>query len=187
MPRVAFVRAIMLNHWYHHRGQLLVYLRLLNQSGAVGVRSDRRRESVRGLTEPRSLPDRSAESRMRRWDLRSRRVLAAGVEQEIRRPGVSSVKNRTTPDLLISCEIHSAFEIRRVTSNPELVSSNVVVDDRACLGSIAPFIKNSFSSWRIVEARYLQIATVSLLLSSTGRANFARIYDALSRSSLRVP
>jgi uncharacterized damage-inducible protein DinB len=22
----------MLNHWYHHRGQLLVYLRLLNQS-----------------------------------------------------------------------------------------------------------------------------------------------------------
>jgi len=24
--------AIMLNHWYHHRGQLLVYLRLLNQS-----------------------------------------------------------------------------------------------------------------------------------------------------------
>ena len=32
MPRAAFVRAIMLNHWYHHRGQLLVYLRLLNQS-----------------------------------------------------------------------------------------------------------------------------------------------------------
>ena len=32
MPRVAFVRGIMLNHWYHHRGQLLVYLRLLNQS-----------------------------------------------------------------------------------------------------------------------------------------------------------
>jgi uncharacterized damage-inducible protein DinB len=31
MPRIAFVRAIMLNHWYHHRGQLLVYLRLLNQ------------------------------------------------------------------------------------------------------------------------------------------------------------
>jgi len=30
MPRVAFVRAIMLNHWYHHRGQLQVYLRLLN-------------------------------------------------------------------------------------------------------------------------------------------------------------
>ncbi len=32
MPRVAFVRSIMLNHWYHHRGQLLVYLRLLDQS-----------------------------------------------------------------------------------------------------------------------------------------------------------
>jgi uncharacterized damage-inducible protein DinB len=31
MPRAAFVRAVMLNHWYHHRGQLLVYLRLLNQ------------------------------------------------------------------------------------------------------------------------------------------------------------
>jgi uncharacterized damage-inducible protein DinB len=31
MPRMAFVRAIMLNHWYHHRGQLLVYLRLLDQ------------------------------------------------------------------------------------------------------------------------------------------------------------
>jgi hypothetical protein len=25
MPRAAFARAIMLNHWYHHRGQLLVY------------------------------------------------------------------------------------------------------------------------------------------------------------------
>jgi uncharacterized damage-inducible protein DinB len=32
MPRAAFVRSIMLNHWYHHRGQLLVYLRLLNES-----------------------------------------------------------------------------------------------------------------------------------------------------------
>ena len=32
MPRAAFLRAIMLNHWYHHRGQLLVYLRLLDQS-----------------------------------------------------------------------------------------------------------------------------------------------------------
>jgi uncharacterized damage-inducible protein DinB len=32
MPRVAFVRAVMLNHSYHHRGQLLVYLRLLNLS-----------------------------------------------------------------------------------------------------------------------------------------------------------
>jgi uncharacterized damage-inducible protein DinB len=30
MPRAALVRAIMLNHWYHHRGQMLVYLRLLD-------------------------------------------------------------------------------------------------------------------------------------------------------------
>jgi uncharacterized damage-inducible protein DinB len=30
MPRAAFLRAIMLNHWYHHRGQLLVYLRQVN-------------------------------------------------------------------------------------------------------------------------------------------------------------
>lgn len=29
MPRVGMLRAIMLNHWYHHRGQLSVYLRLL--------------------------------------------------------------------------------------------------------------------------------------------------------------
>ena len=30
VPRIAFLRAIMLNHWYHHRGQLTVYLRELN-------------------------------------------------------------------------------------------------------------------------------------------------------------
>ncbi len=29
MPRAGIVRTIMLNHWYHHRGQLSVYLRLL--------------------------------------------------------------------------------------------------------------------------------------------------------------
>jgi uncharacterized damage-inducible protein DinB len=29
-PRVEVLRSIMLNHWYHHRGQLSVYLRLLN-------------------------------------------------------------------------------------------------------------------------------------------------------------
>ena len=29
-PRVGFVRSIMMNHWYHHRGQLSVYLRLLD-------------------------------------------------------------------------------------------------------------------------------------------------------------
>ena len=27
LPRMAVVRTILLNHWYHHRGQLLVYLR----------------------------------------------------------------------------------------------------------------------------------------------------------------
>jgi uncharacterized damage-inducible protein DinB len=30
VPRVAMLRSIMLNHWYHHRGQLSVYLRLLD-------------------------------------------------------------------------------------------------------------------------------------------------------------
>jgi uncharacterized damage-inducible protein DinB len=30
LPRIAFLRSIMLNHWYHHRGQLTVYLRELN-------------------------------------------------------------------------------------------------------------------------------------------------------------
>jgi uncharacterized damage-inducible protein DinB len=31
IPRGAFLRTVMLNHWYHHRGQLTVYLR---QNGA---------------------------------------------------------------------------------------------------------------------------------------------------------
>ena len=30
MPRAGVLRSIMLNHWYHHRGQLSVYLRLLD-------------------------------------------------------------------------------------------------------------------------------------------------------------
>jgi len=29
-PRIAILRSILLNHWYHHRGQLSVYLRLLD-------------------------------------------------------------------------------------------------------------------------------------------------------------
>jgi hypothetical protein len=29
IPSVGLLRTIMLNHWYHHRGQLSVYLRLL--------------------------------------------------------------------------------------------------------------------------------------------------------------
>jgi len=32
IPRAAFLRSVMLNHWYHHRGQLTVYLR---QTGAL--------------------------------------------------------------------------------------------------------------------------------------------------------
>jgi len=28
LPRAALLRTVMLNHWYHHRGQLLVYRRL---------------------------------------------------------------------------------------------------------------------------------------------------------------
>lgn len=30
VPRVAMLRSIMLNHWYHHRGQLTMYLRTLD-------------------------------------------------------------------------------------------------------------------------------------------------------------
>ena len=30
MPRITFLRSVLLNHWYHHRGQLSVYLRLLD-------------------------------------------------------------------------------------------------------------------------------------------------------------
>jgi uncharacterized damage-inducible protein DinB len=30
LPRVAMLRSVMLNHWYHHRGQLSVYLRELD-------------------------------------------------------------------------------------------------------------------------------------------------------------
>lgn len=30
VPRIALLRSVMLNHWYHHRGQLSVYLRQLD-------------------------------------------------------------------------------------------------------------------------------------------------------------
>lgn len=30
VPRLGMLRTILLNHWYHHRGQLTVYLRLLD-------------------------------------------------------------------------------------------------------------------------------------------------------------
>ena len=29
IPRLAVIRTMCLNHWYHHRGELVVYLRLL--------------------------------------------------------------------------------------------------------------------------------------------------------------
>jgi uncharacterized damage-inducible protein DinB len=29
-PRGEVIRSLMMNHWYHHRGQLSVYLRLLD-------------------------------------------------------------------------------------------------------------------------------------------------------------
>lgn len=31
-PRLAMIRTLMFNHWYHHRGSLMVYLRLLEVS-----------------------------------------------------------------------------------------------------------------------------------------------------------
>ena len=31
LPRAVMLRAMMLNHWYQHRGQLMVYLRLLDR------------------------------------------------------------------------------------------------------------------------------------------------------------
>jgi uncharacterized damage-inducible protein DinB len=30
LPRAALLRTVLLNHWYHHRGQLSVYLRMLD-------------------------------------------------------------------------------------------------------------------------------------------------------------
>lgn len=30
LPRIAVIRSMIFNHWYHHRGQLCVYLRLLD-------------------------------------------------------------------------------------------------------------------------------------------------------------
>jgi hypothetical protein len=47
MPRMAFLRAIMLNHWYHHRGQLSVYLRQLGRPAAVDLRAERGRKPIR--------------------------------------------------------------------------------------------------------------------------------------------
>ena len=46
LPRGAMVRSIMLNHWYHHRGEMMVYLRL----------NDVPLPSVYGPTADESLP-----------------------------------------------------------------------------------------------------------------------------------
>ncbi len=47
IPRIGFVRSIMLNHWYHHRGQLSVYLRELDIPIPSIYGPTCRRESVR--------------------------------------------------------------------------------------------------------------------------------------------
>ena len=54
MPRGAFLRSIMLNHWYHHRGQLWRLSEVVERAGAVGLRAHRRREPVRGTAGRRS-------------------------------------------------------------------------------------------------------------------------------------
>ena len=43
IPKIGLCRVIMLNHWYHHRGQLSVYLRLLDipVSAAYGATTSR--------------------------------------------------------------------------------------------------------------------------------------------------
>jgi uncharacterized damage-inducible protein DinB len=42
VPRMAFLRTVMLNHWYHHRGQLSTYLRHLGVAlpSIYGPRAD---------------------------------------------------------------------------------------------------------------------------------------------------
>ena len=47
MPKAVVWRSFVLNHLMHHRGQLSVYLRLLDVPRAVDVRAERRREPVR--------------------------------------------------------------------------------------------------------------------------------------------
>ena len=52
MPRMAFLRSILLNHWYHHRGQLGVYLRLLGCAvpSSYGPSGDEQPDFARGGT-----------------------------------------------------------------------------------------------------------------------------------------
>ncbi|MGC2449190.1 MAG: hypothetical protein WA477_16190 [Candidatus Sulfotelmatobacter sp.] len=37
-PRIAALRSIMLNHWYHHPGQLSVYFRLARCTSSTSLR-----------------------------------------------------------------------------------------------------------------------------------------------------
>ena len=50
MPRVAVIRSIVLNHWYHHRGQFGVYLRLLGADvpAAYGPSADEMPDFAQG-------------------------------------------------------------------------------------------------------------------------------------------
>jgi hypothetical protein len=55
MPRIAVMRTMGLNHWYHHRGELVVYLRLLDVPVPTVYGSERGRESVHRLGGVRRL------------------------------------------------------------------------------------------------------------------------------------
>ena len=52
VPRTAVIRTIMFDHWYHHRGRLTVYPRLLNVP-APSVYGPRADESPYGWTAAR--------------------------------------------------------------------------------------------------------------------------------------
>jgi len=55
-PRAAVLRSFLFNHWYHHRGQLLVYLRLLDVPvpSVYGPTAVRIRLRMRSALMPRS-------------------------------------------------------------------------------------------------------------------------------------
>ena len=56
LPRKAILRSIMLNHWYHHRGQLSVYLRQLGVRlpSIYGPSADENPFAVEGVQEVRA-------------------------------------------------------------------------------------------------------------------------------------
>ena len=62
LPRIGMVRSIMLNHWYHHRGQLMVYLRLLDVPvpAVYGDSADEEPTFARGPSTPSRAPSVSA-------------------------------------------------------------------------------------------------------------------------------